>query len=52
MEDLFDKFPSWFSIWSEDLYDDKEREGYLFQSVKLKGNIETQRITGTIYGRK
>ena len=52
LEDLFEKFPDGFSIWSEDIYDYKEGEGYLFQSVKLKGNIETQKITGTILWKK
>ncbi|KXT85513.1 hypothetical protein [Streptococcus oralis] len=47
LEDLFEKFPGGFSIWSEDLYD-YEEEGYLFQSVKLKGDIETQKIIGTV----
>ena len=51
LEDLFEKFPEGFSIWSEDLYDYKE-EGYLFQSVKLKGDIEAQKITGTILWKK
>ena len=51
LEDLFNKFPDGFSIWSEDLYDYKE-EGYLFQSVKLKGDIEAQKITGTILWKK
>ena len=51
LEDLFEKFPEGFSIWSEDLYDYKE-EGYLFQSVKLKGDTEAQKITGTILWKK
>ncbi len=51
LEDLFEKFPGGFSIWSEDLYDYKE-EGYLFQSVKLKGDIETQKIIGTVLWKK
>lgn len=52
LEDLFEKFPGGFSIWSEDLYDYKKGEGYLFQSVKLKGNIDTKKITGTILWKK
>ena len=52
LENLFEKFPDGFSIWSEDLYDYKEEEGYLFQSVKLKGDIEAQKITGTILWKK
>ena len=51
LEDLFEKFPGGFSIWSEDLYDYKE-EGYLFQSVKLKGDIEARKIIGTILWEK
>ena len=51
LEDLFEKFPGGFSIWSEDLYDYKE-EGYLFQSVKLNGDIEAQKIIGTILWEK
>ena len=47
LEDLFEKFPGGFSIWSEDLYDYNE-EGYLFQSVKLNGDIEARKIIGTI----
>ena len=52
LEDLFDKFPGGFSIWSEDLYDYKEGEGYLFQSVKLRGDGETKQIIGTIVSEK
>ena len=51
LEDLFEKFPGGFSIWSEDLYDYKE-EGYLFQSVKLNGDIEARKIIGTILWKK
>ena len=51
LEDLFEKFPGGFSIWSEDLYDYKE-EGYLFQSVKLNGDIEARKIMGTILWEK
>ena len=51
LEDLFEKFPGVFSIWSEDLYDYKE-EGYLFQSVKLRGDGETKQIIGTIVSEK
>ena len=52
LEDLFEKFPGGFSIWSEDLYDYKEGEGYLFQSVKLVGDGETKQIIGTIVSEK
>ena len=52
LEDLFEKFPGGFSIWSEDLYDYKEGEGYLFQSVKLRGDRETKQIIGTIVSEK
>ena len=52
LEDLFEKFPGGFSIWSEDLYDYKEGEGYLFQSVKLRGDGETKQIIGTIVSEK
>ena len=51
LEDLFDKFPGGFNIWSEDLYDYNE-EGYLFQSVKLNGDIEARKIIGTILWKK
>ena len=51
LEDLFEKFPGGFSIWSEDLYDYKE-EGYMFQSVKLRGDGETKQIIGTIVSEK
>ena len=51
LEDLFEKFPGGFSIWSEDLYDYNE-EGYLFQSVKLNGDIEARKIIGTILWKK
>ena len=51
LEDLFEKFPGGFSIWSEDLYDYKE-EGYPFQSVKLNGDIEARKIIGTILWEK
>lgn len=51
LEDLFEKFPGGFSIWSEDLYDYNE-EGYLFQSVKLNGDIEARKIIGTILWEK
>jgi len=36
LQDLFERFPDGFSIHSVDLYDYKEGEGYLFQSIKLK----------------
>ena len=52
LEDLFEKFPGGFIIWSEDLYDYKEGEGYLFQSVKLRGDGETKQIIGTIVSEK
>ena len=51
LEDLFEKFPGGFNIWSEDLYNYKE-EGYLFQSVKLNGDIEARKIIGTILWKK
>ena len=52
LEDLFEKFPDGFSIWSEDIYDYKEGEGYLFQSIKLRGDGETKQIIGTIVSEK
>ena len=53
LEDLFEKFPGGFSIWSEDLYDyDYKEEGYMFQSVKLRGDGETKQIIGTIVSEK
>lgn len=52
LEDLFEKFPEGFRIQSDDLYDYKEGEGYLFQSVKLRGDGETKKIIGTIVSEK
>ena len=52
LEDLFEKFPDGFQIQSDDLYDYKEGEGYLFQSVKLRGDGETKKIIGTIVSEK
>ena len=52
LQDLFEKFPDGFSIHSVDLYDYKEGEGYLFQSIKLKGDSKTKSITGTILWEK
>ena len=52
LQDLFEKFPDGFSIQSVDLYDSKEDEGYLFQSIKLEGDSETKSITGTILWEK
>ena len=52
LEDLFEKFPDGFRIQSDDLYDYKEGEGYLFQSVKLRGDGETKKIIGTIVSEK
>ena len=52
LQDLFEKFPDGFSIHSVDLYDYKEGEGYLFQSIKLEGDSETKSITGTIVWEK
>ncbi len=52
LEDLFEKFPDGFRIQSDDLYDYKEGEGYLFQSVKLRGDGETKQIIGTIVSEK
>ena len=52
IQDLFEKFPDGFSIQSDDLYDYKEGEGYLFQSIKLEGNSETKSISGTILWEK
>ncbi len=52
LEDLFEKFPGGFRIQSDDLYDYKEGEGYLFQSVKLVGDGETKQIIGTIVSEK
>ena len=48
LEELFDKFSEGFYIQSDDLYNYKEDEGYLFQSIKLEGDSETKTITGTI----
>ncbi|RSI65785.1 hypothetical protein D8863_08305 [Streptococcus oralis] len=52
LEDLFEKFPDGFRIQSDELYDYKEGEGYLFQSVKLRGDGETKKIIGTIVSEK
>jgi len=52
LQDLFERFPDGFSIHSVDLYDYKEGEGYLFQSIKLKGDSKTKSITGTILWEK
>ena len=52
LQDLFEKFPDGFNIHSVDLYDYKEGEGYLFQSIKLEGDSETKSITGTIVWEK
>mgnify|MGYP000862781730 CR=1 FL=1 len=52
LQDLFEKFPDGFNIHSVDLYDYKEGEGYLFQSIKLEGDSETKSITGTILWEK
>ena len=46
LEDLFDKFPDGFGIFSDDIYDYKEGEGYFYQSIELKGDAENKVVRG------
>ena len=52
LEDLFEKFPDGFSIFSDDIYDYKEGKGYLYQSTTLNGDAENKMIRGTFKEKK
>lgn len=52
LEDLFEKFPEGFGIFSDDIYDYKEGEGYFYQSIELKGDAENKMVIGTFKEKK
>ena len=52
LEDLFEKFPGGFSIFSDDIYDYKEGKGYFYQSIELKGDAENKVVRGTFKEKK
>ena len=52
LEDLFEKFPDGFGIFSDDIYDYKEGEGYFYQSIELKGDAENKVVRGTFKEKK
>ena len=52
LEDLFEKFPEGFGIFSDDIYDYKEGEGYFYQSIELKGDAENKVVRGTFKEKK
>ena len=52
LEDLFEKFPEGFSIFSDDIYDYKEGKGYFYQSIELKGDAENKLVRGTFKEKK
>ena len=52
LEDLFEKFPGGFGIFSDDIYDYKEGEGYFYQSIELKGDAENKVLRGTFKEKK
>ena len=52
LEDLFEKFPGGFGIFSDDIYDYKEGEGYFYQSIELKGDAENKVVRGTFKEKK
>ena len=52
LEDLFKKFPEGFGIFSDDIYDYKEGEGYFYQSIELKGDAENKVVRGTFKKKK
>ena len=52
LEDLFDKFPEGFGIFSDDIYDYKEGKGYFYQSIELKGDAENKMVRGTFKEKK
>ena len=52
LEDLFEKFPDGFGIFSDDIYDYKEGKGYFYQSITLNGDAENKMIRGTFKEKK
>ena len=52
LEDLFEKFPEGFGIFSDDIYDYKEGKGYFYQSIELKGDAENKIVRGTFKEKK
>ena len=52
LEDLFEKFPEGFGIFSDDIYDYKEGKGYFYQSIELKGDAENKMVRGTFKEKK
>ena len=52
LEDLFEKFPDGFGIFSDDIYDYKEGKGYFYQSIELKGDAENKVVRGTFMEKK
>ena len=52
LEDLFEKFPEGFGIFSDDIYDYKEGKGYFYQSIELKGDAENKVVRGTFKEKK
>lgn len=52
LEDLFEKFPGGFGIFSDDIYDYKEGKGYFYQSIELKGDAENKVVRGTFKEKK
>ena len=52
LEDLFEKFPGGFGIFSDDIYDYKEGEGYFYQSIELKGDAENKVVRGIFKEKK
>ena len=52
LEDLFEKFPGGFGIFSDDIYDYKEGEGYLYQSITLNGDADNKMVRGTFKEKK
>ena len=52
LEDLFEKFPDGFGIFSDDIYDYKEGKGYFYQSIELKGDAENKVVRGTFKEKK
>lgn len=52
LEDLFEKFPDGFGIFSDDIYDYKEGEGYFYQSIELEGDAENKVVRGIFKEKK
>ena len=52
LEDLFEKFPDGFGIFSDDIYDYKEGKGYFYQSIELKGDAENKVVRGIFKEKK